>query len=221
MSKEKIAKQVFLVIIGQMILGAGVGFILFANLGVDAFGVFHSGIAKTFGISFGAAMFFESFVILIAIVFIDRNYINFATVVSLFLVGFTADFVEMTMQNLLPSNLGFILNLSFVFIGCFILAVGLNLYVLADLGVGALDAIAEMITDKTNLEYRVVKVANDLFFLFIGWLLGGSVGVATVITAVALGPIIQFIRKRVFKPIDKWVNKSTIPKQSIWLFFDL
>ena len=212
MSKEKIAKQMFLVVIGQAILGVGVGFIIFANLGIDAFGVFHSGIAKTFNISFGLAMFFESLVALIAIVFIDKKYINFATVVSLFIVGFTADWVQPILVSVLPDNLNLIVNLIIVLIGCFILGIGLNLYVLADLGVGALDAIAEMITDKTKFEYKVVKMANDIFFLAVGWLLGGQVGIATIITALAIGPIVQFIRERMSKPIDQWVNKSAIPK---------
>lgn len=210
MSKEKIAKQVFLVIIGQMILGVGVGLIIYANLGIDAFGVFHSGVSKTFNISFGMAMFYESLLALIVIFFIDRKYINFATIVSLFLVGFTADFTGNVLTNILPANLNIALRLAMVLIGCIILGIGLNLYVLADLGVGALDAIAEIITDKTKFEYQVVKMANDLIFLAIGWLLGGHVGVATIITAVAIGPIIQLIRKRIASPIDNWINKAIV-----------
>lgn len=210
MSKEKIAKQVFLVIIGQMILGVGIGVIIYANLGIDALGVFHSGVSKTFNISFGMAMFYESLLAIIVILFIDRKYINFATIVSLFLVGFTADFTGNVLANILPSNLNIVLRLAMVLIGSIILGIGLNFYVLADLGVAALDAIVEIITDKSKFEYQIVKMANDLIFLAIGWLLGGHVGVATIITAVAIGPIIQFIRKRIASPIDNWVNKAIV-----------
>lgn len=210
MFKNKILRQGFLVIIGQIILGLGVGLIVFANLGIDAFGVFHSGVAKTFNISFGTAMFFESFVVLIAIFFIDKKYINFATVVSLFLVGFAADFIQLVMTNIFTTPLSIVASLIFVLIGCVLLGIGLNFYVLANLGVGALDAIAEMTTDKTRFEYQKVKMANDIFFLAVGWLLGGHVGVATIITAVAIGPIVQFIRERVRKPIDIWINAEKI-----------
>lgn len=206
MEKEKLVKQVFLVVLGQMILGVGVGWIIFANLGIDAFGVFHSGVSKTFNITFGMAMFYESLIVLIAIFFIDRKYINFATVSSLFLVGFTADLMEAFFTNILPTEISFIVRLAMVLIGCLILGVGLNFYVLANLGVGALDAIAEMITNKTKTQYQVVKMINDLTFLTIGWYLGGQVGIATVITAFAVGPIIQYIRNIVENPIKEWLH---------------
>lgn len=206
MSKEKVAKQMFLVVLGQVILGIGVSFIIFADLGIDAFGVFHSGVANTFNISFGAAMFYESLLALVVIFFVDKKYINFATVVSLFLVGFTADFIGMFLSLLLPDSLNFGVNLLMVLLGSFILAIGLNIYVLADLGVGALDAIAEIITDKSKYEYKVVKMANDILFLIIGFLLGGKVGIATIITAIIMGPVIQFVRERVSQPIKNWIN---------------
>ena len=55
---KKLLKQIFMVTFGQMILGVGVGFLLFANLGIDAFGVFHLGVANTFKIFFAQAMFY-------------------------------------------------------------------------------------------------------------------------------------------------------------------
>lgn len=206
MSKEKVAKQMFLVVLGQVILGIGVSFMIFADLGIDAFGVFHSGVANTFNISFGAAMFYESLLALVVIFFVDKKYINFATVVSLFLVGFTADLAGLALNSIMPDNLGFILNLIIVFVGTFILSVGLNFYVLAGLGVGALDAVAEIITDKSRFEYKVVKMGNDLFFLGIGFLLGGKVGIATILTAFTMGPTIQFVRERVSQPIKNWIS---------------
>ena len=206
MSKEKVAKQMFLVVLGQVIIGIGLSFIIFADLGIDAFGVFHSGVANTFNISFGAAMFYESLLALVVIFFVDKKYINFATVVSLFLVGFTADLAGLALNSIMPDNLGFISNLIIVFVGTFILSVGLNFYVLAGLGVGALDAVAEIITDKSRFEYKVVKMGNDLFFLGIGFLLGGKVGIATILTAFTMGPTIQFVRERVSQPIKNWIS---------------
>lgn len=220
MLNKKTLKQMFLVIIGQMVLGFGLAWIISAGLGLDPFSVFHDGIAKVFGISLGTAMFFESLVALVAIVFIDRKYINFATVVSLFLVGFTADKVVTIITSVIPANVGFLVQLFMLLLGAVILATGLNIYILADLGAGALDAIAEMITDKSKYEYKVVKIANDLFFLTIGVILGGSVGIATIITAIGFGPIIQFIRERISSPINKWLS-TWKHKQSIDCFFIL
>ncbi len=206
MLSKKTLKQMFLVILGQMILGIGLGWVISANLGLDPFSVFHDGIAKAFNISIGTAMFFESLVALIAIIFIDKKYINFATVVSLFLVGFTADSVVALLGNFISSDVGMLAQLLMLLIGSLILSTGLNIYILADLGAGALDAVAEIITDKSKFDYQVVKVANDLFFLSIGVILGGSVGIATIITAISFGPIIQFIRKKISRPIANFIN---------------
>lgn len=210
MLKNKIIRQGFLSVLGQVILGIGGGFILFANLGMDAFGVFHSGVANTFNISFGTAVFYESLVILLFAYFIDKTYISFSTVTSLFIAGFTADFTLFLMTNLITNPMPIFIKLVFVLIGSVILASGLNLYVLADLGIGALDIIAEMVTDKSNFEYQKVKMTNDIFFLFLGLILGGHAGIATIFTAFLIGPIVQFIRKRISKPIDIWINKKAI-----------
>lgn len=205
--QNNLLKRIFLVILGQMTLGIGVGFILHANLGVDAVGVLHSGVAKVFNVNFGVAMFYESLITIVIIYFIDKAYINIATITSMFMVGFLADFITLVLSQVLVNDI-FLINLLLVLIGSIVLGFGLNIYVLANLGVGALDAIAEIISDKFKLKYQTVKIANDLVFLTVGYLLGGHVGIATIISAIIVGPIIQYLRPFVNKKIKAFLASN-------------
>ena len=74
------------------------------------------------------------------------------------------------------------------------MSIGIALYIKADLGVGAVDAVSELITDKSKIEYQKVRICADVSFLLIGYFIGGSLGIGTVIVTFLTGPSVQRIR---------------------------
>lgn len=93
-----------------------------------------------------------------------------------------------------------------IVLGLMIMAIGIATYIRADLGVGAIDLISEIISRKGNFQYRIVRVIGDISFVVIGFFLGGTVGIGTVVAAFMTGPAVQFVRPAVHKVVDKIIG---------------
>lgn len=100
-----------------------------------------------------------------------------------------------------------IVKLIFVAIGLTIMAFGIATYIRADLGVGAIDLISEIISEKAKLQYRVVRVVGDISFVVIGFLLGGTFGIGTLVAAFMTGPTVQLVRPVANKIVDTFLNR--------------
>ncbi len=83
--------------------------------------------------------------------------------------------------------------------GCLLLYTGVAMYITADIGLDPFTGVVMIIKDRLKKEYRSVKIGFDICCIVIGTLLGGNVGVITVITALSAGPVIQFIADQMKK----------------------
>ena len=80
----------------------------------------------------------------------------------------------------------------FVVLGCFIIAVGFSILSASNIGVAPNDIIPFIIQDKTKFQYSFIRISLDAFFLSFGFILGGTIGIGTVIAMLLIGPFIQF-----------------------------
>jgi uncharacterized protein len=206
MRKENLSKRIVLVIIGQLFISAGVSLLLYINLGADPMGVFHTGVSNALNVPFAIALFIENITVLVLVYFIDKSYIHIATLLTLFVVSMTTNFFTAIFMWLIPIEASFIIRIILLLVACLLISMGLNFYVLPDLGVGPLDVMVEMIVDKKGFAYQNVKVLADLLYLGVGFALGGVVGIGTVISAFVVGPMIQFTRKHMKDPIFKYIG---------------
>lgn len=201
MEKSYINKFIRL-ILGFIVLGMGVGLMLFTNLGVDPASVLSTGVAKQFNTSFGMGNGLVNIVILAVIFFVDKSYINIASILSMFIMG---PFVDITMKGLnslafmkvLVSN--FYISLLLVVLASFIMSVGLNLYSSAKLGFGAIDILSEILTDRIGVNYKYIRTAMDVLVVIIGYLLGGSFGLGTIIVSLTFGFMVSLTRDYIEK----------------------
>lgn len=204
--KEHLGKRTLVSLIGLILCGVGVALFLYSGLGVDPASVFELGIANVFHISYGTSSALINVVILAIVLIIDKSYVNISSVLAIFGIGYTADFVRMFLDMLHLGELNFIVKILLVFLGLMIMAVGIATYIRADLGVGAIDLISEIISRKGNFQYRIVRVIGDISFVVIGFFLGGTVGIGTVVAAFLTGPAVQFVRPAVHKTVDKIIG---------------
>ena len=79
-----------------------------------------------------------------------------------------------------------------VLAGCFIIAIGFSIMSASNIGVAPNDIVPFIIQDKLKCQYRWIRIAMDATFLVVGFILGGKVGVGTIISMLAIGPFIQF-----------------------------
>ena len=204
--KNHLVKRTLISLIGLIFCGIGVALFLYTGLGVDPASVFELGIANVFHISYGTSSALINVVILVIEFIIDKSYINISSMIAIFGIGYTADFVKLLLNLLRLGELNIIIKMAMILAGLLIMAVGIATYIRADLGVGAIDLISEIISRKGKLQYRLVRIAGDISFVVIGFLLGGTVGIGTVVAAFMTGPSVQFVRPFVHRIVDKVIG---------------
>lgn len=203
---NKLIRQIIVVIIGQVIIGIGIGFLLYANLGVDSSSVFQTGLAKLLAIRYGQAVTICNGSILLIIFLVDRHYISVASVTALFAVGFGADTSYALLLKLLPYDFNIAIRILISLLASGIMAIGVSIYINGGLGVGSVDIVSEFLTDKTHFEYRKVRIFVDFSFLIVGYLIGGTFGIGTVIGAIVTGPFVQALRPIFYKKIRNFIS---------------
>lgn len=201
--KSNLGKRVLLSLGGLVLCGVGVSLFLYTGMGVDPASVLELGIGNVFRLSYGTSAALLNVFILLVVFLIDRHYIHISSFIAIFGIGYTADSVKYILNLLIKSEPGILVKLIMLFTGLLIMAVGIATYIMADLGVGAIDLVSEIISDKLKISYRIVRTVGDASFVIIGFLLGGTVGIGTVIAAFMTGPAVHLVRPRVKRVVDK------------------
>ena len=209
MDKKNVLKRALVALIGLIFCGLGVGLFLYSGLGVDPASVFELGIANVCHISYGTSSALINVVILVIVFFIDRKYINISSLIAIVGIGYTADFTSMFLDYLNLGELNLFIKCLMILVGLFIMGIGIATYIRADLGVGAIDLVSEIISDKTHFQYRLIRIVIDVTFVVVGFILGGTVGVGTIVAAFLTGPTVQLVRPGVFKVVDKFIGRKS------------
>ena len=182
--------------VGLVLYGASDGLLVLAHLGLDPWDVFHDGVSKRLGADFGTVTAVTGVAVLLAWIPL-RQRPGVGTIANVALVALSIDAVLYTVPH--PTTLA-------VRIPMLVFAVALNglataIYVGARLGPGPRDGLMTGLAARTGWSIRLVRTGIEVTVLAVGWLLGGTVGVGTVLYALAIGPLIQFfLRYCVWRP---------------------
>jgi uncharacterized membrane protein YczE len=168
---------------GIVVLAVGIAFMLQAKLGVSAYDVLHQGLSRLTGLSFGTVVVLLGLVILVGWIPIGQRF-GLGTIVNTITVGFLVDAV----LHVVPSPDSAALRWPMLFGGIVVTALGMGLYIGAGLGPGPRDGLMTGLAAK-GYPLWLVRTALELSALVGGWLLGGDVGVGTVLFAFAIGPL--------------------------------
>ncbi len=210
MKKEK-GKKLLLAIVGILLVGTGIAFNAAASLGNDPIGIVYDGLRNVLGLSaqqLGMASNFVNFVLTALVFCLGRRYVNVGTFIYILPYGTIVDLggrlyhVLFPVQTLPVQILG-------AFIGCILLYFGVAMFIVADIGLDPFTGTVMLIRDKVKKEYRTVKICFDAGCVLLGVLSGGRLGVITVVTALAAGPVIQFFSERISKCMERGAAHKT------------
>lgn len=198
--------RVLILFIGLTIAHLGVTLFILSNLGSDPFNVFVQGLFRTldrlrfvpWNITHGTVHIAISFLIIIALLFIDRSYIKIGTVLCMIFGGPIIDGFTALLAPVFAANDSLIFKLFMLALGCVILAYGMTIVIKSEAGTGPNDLVSVVLSDKLHKKFSIVRVIVDVSFVVIGFLLGGSVGIGTIICAVCVGPVAG-----IFLPINE------------------
>ena len=140
-------------------------------------------------------------VLMMAVAALNRSLLGLGTLFTLFLAGYLADFSSYCLRILFP-NPGFAMRLVLLAFGIVIMCFSSALYYTAGMGVSVYDAVALTLSArKPVIAFRWWRISCDLICVLIGYQFGSSVGIGTIITALFMGPLIDFFRRAAAEPL--------------------
>ena len=189
-------KRIIIFLIGMSIIQFGVALFLRMNIGSDPFTVFTQGLANTLNnlgvnATTGTANRIILIVLFSIILLLNKSHIKIGTMICVVGVGPIID-LGVSMVSILPvESYNYLLKMFLIALGCFIIAIGFSMLSATKVGVAPNDIIPFIIKERTNWEYRWIRILMDAVLLISGLMLGGTVGVGTIIAMATTGPFIQ------------------------------
>jgi uncharacterized membrane protein YczE len=174
-------------VIGLLLYGFTMALMVQSGLGLDPWDVFHEGLTHHVPLSFGQVVIVAGAIVLLLWIPL-RQRPGIGTVLNVILIGLAAD-----------AGIALIESPDALWARSALLAAGIvgnglagALYISANLGPGPRDGLWVALVARTGLSVRLVRTSIEVSVLVAGFLLGGTVGLGTVLYAVAIGPLVQF-----------------------------
>ncbi|MGM9534960.1 MAG: YitT family protein, partial [Intestinibacter sp.] len=174
--------------IGFFLYGLGIVVMVNAQIGLSPWDAFHQGISLKTGITMGQASITVGLVIVILDAVLGEG-VGWGTVLNMIFIGVFLDMIKAA--NIIPVADNLFMGIIMMIIGIIISAVATVVYLGAGLGSGPRDGLMLALNKKTSKPVGALRTGIELTALVSGWLLGGQVGLGTVMSAFGLGYAIQ------------------------------
>ena len=189
--------SVLFLFVGLSIFGFGHAILFGSNFGVSPWMVLAQGLAIQFEIGIGLSIIVVSFGVLLFWIPLKEKP-GIGTFINFFVV---AAVIEITLP-FIPYQTDISLKLLQVFLGILVIGIGGSIYLIANLGPGPRDGLMTGISKKTEIPMAYVRNVLEISVVIIGWSLGGTAGVGTLIFAIMIGPVIvayMYLMKTIFE----------------------
>ena len=176
--------------LGLFIFGLGESILVVSQYGVTPWTVLAEGIAKKIDVGIGLSTFIVSVFVLILWLPLNLKP-GLGTVMNIIIIA-------MTMGGTIPFLYflnNFFNGLFLSFLGTFLVGFGSGIYLIANLGPGTRDGLMTGISKKFNKPISLVRFSIEFFVVILGWVLGGTLGIGTLIFAIFIGPSVSLSLK--------------------------
>jgi hypothetical protein len=184
--KPKISTFFFLCF-GLTLFGLGEGLLIVSAAGASPWSVLAQGISLNVGFSIGIITILISIAVLIFWLPLNQKP-GIGTILNALIIGLMIDICI----KFVPTPENYIFQLSLALIAVLTVGLGGGIYLVANLGAGPRDGLMIGLQKKTNLPIAAVRAFLEVTVLSIGWYLGGTVGIGTLLFAFGIGPAVAF-----------------------------
>lgn len=185
----RLPRRLVQLFVGLTLYGASSALMIRGSLGLDPWDVFHVGVARHLPLSIGTIVIIVGVLVLFAWIPL-RQWPGLGTVANALWIGVATD----ATLALVPAPRDLVTRFLFMAVGGVLLnGLAGALYIGAQFGPGPRDGLMTGIARRTGWSIRLVRTGIEVVVLAAGWLLGGGVGLGTVLYAVAIGPIVQHL----------------------------
>lgn len=179
-----LGRRLVQVVAGLVLYGFSSAVMIRAVLGLDPWDTLHQGLSVITAVPFGVVVIIVGVGVLLLWIPL-RQRLGIGTVLNVLVIGLAIDFFLI----FLPAASGFWMGLIFFVIGVALNGLAIALYVGAGLGAGPRDGLMTGIVKRTGKPVWLVRTAIEITVLVGGWMLGGTIGIGTVIYALGIGPV--------------------------------
>ena len=197
----RLTRRLVQLVVGLLLYGVSMALMLRSALGVMPWDVLHQGLASRVPLSFGTVVVVTSLVVLLLWVPL-RQWPGLGTVLNAVLVGLAAD---LTLAVLSPAD-GLPRRVGLLTWGLVLNALASAAYIGAQLGPGPRDGLMTGVARRTGWSLRLVRTGIEGAVVVLGALLGGVVGLGTLLYAVGVGPLLQLFLPFVTVPLPEPVS---------------
>ncbi len=176
--------------VGLVLFGVSMALMIRARLGLDSWDVLHQGLARQTGLQFGWIVIAVGALVLLLWVPL-RQRPGVGTVSNVIVVGLAVD----AALDVVPAPSPMAMRVLLLIVAIVANGVATGLYIGAGLGPGPRDGLMTGLAARGH-SIRVMRTAIEVTVLSFGWLLGGSLGVGTVLYAVLIGPLAHYFIPR-------------------------
>ena len=182
----RLSRRIVQLTAGLVLYGWSMGMMYRAALGLDPWDVLHAGLAERTGLSFGTVVIAIGALVLLLWIPL-RQLPGLGTVANVILIGLAVDGAIAVIST--PD--GLVARLALLVTGVVLNGLAGALYIGSQLGPGPRDGLMTGLVRRTGLSVRLVRTSLEVSVLVVGFLLGGQVGLGTVLYAVAIGPLVH------------------------------
>ena len=203
-TRRELAARLPRLIIGLVLFGFGIAIMVIANLGLSPWEVMHQGISRHTGIPIGTVGIMTGIIVLLLWIPLKER-IGIGTLLNVLLIGIVVDLSLLV----LPTTVEIMwLRWALMLGGTVIIAFGSGLYIGAGLGPGPRDGLMTGLA-RRGINIGVARAGIEITVLVIGYFLGGTVGIGTVVFAFGVGPLVAvFLPMFEMKPLYRYQEKD-------------
>ncbi len=184
----RLARLVF----GLVLFGFGLALMVIADLGLSPWDVFHQGVSEQTGIPIGTVVIITGLAVLVLWIPLKEK-LGIGTIANAIIIGLTLDLSLLVLPERLDAAAAQWLAMLG---GVVIVAIGSGYYIGAGLGPGPRDGLMTGLARITGRPIGLIRAILEIVALAVGWVLGGTVGVGTLVFAFGIGPLVQFFLTR-------------------------
>lgn len=187
---ERLPRRLTQLIIGLVLFGVGIGLMLQSGLGVPPWDVLHQGLARRFGLTVGAWSIIVSVAVLVLWLPLRQPY-GLGTLLNAIIIGVVIDLTGAIIPVAEVTGVAWAMMLA----GVVLIGIASGLYIGANLGPGPRDGLMTGIA-RSGPSIRLTRAVIEITVLTLGWILGGTFGIGTIVFALAIGPLVQYFLPR-------------------------
>jgi len=177
----------FFLCLGLSLFGLGEGLLIVSLTGASPWSVLAQGISLNVNLSIGTITLLVSIAVLILWIPLGQK-LGMGTIFNALIIAIMIDLCI----NFAPTPSNYIYQLILAVVSVILVGIGGGIYLVSNLGAGPRDGLMIGLQKKTNLPIAVVRGTLEISVVTIGWYLGGTVGVGTLLFAFGIGPCVAF-----------------------------